>query len=51
MRHPRLEEVFRIRESFARIRIRFRILGSVHMIDPDPDPVLFVSNFQGANQK
>jgi hypothetical protein len=46
-----MQALFRIRDILVRIRIR--ILGSVHLImDPEPDPVLFVNDFQDdANKK
>ncbi len=45
-----LPAVFLIREILVRIRIR--ILRSVHLIsNPDPDPALFVSDFQDASKK
>jgi hypothetical protein len=42
---PVLEQCVRIRD----ILVRIRILGSVHLIT-DPDPALFVSEFQDTNK-
>jgi hypothetical protein len=48
--YDQFEAVFRIRDIL--IRIRIRILGSVHWItDPDPDSSLFGIGFSDANQK
>jgi hypothetical protein len=46
---PELKAVFRIFDILVRIRIR--ILGSVPLTNPYPDPALFISDLQDANNK
>ncbi len=49
--------MFRIRDLLVRIRITvtfwygFGLLDPYMITDPDPDPALFVSDFQDANKK